>query len=802
MRRPLSSADAASFVREQPLAIRELVETEGLVEWAERARANSPISPIIESNLRSLGTERTRTLGDRFLQDVAEHLNRTHGGVRDLLIRGHIAYGRGRSTYDRGEWEQSAIALADARRDLASSRSPFEYQARLLHAVVLYQLRRLSDARAEMEDVRRQAVRLHYAAIEARAQSLLGLVDMQQGRVESAIARYEQCIAAYDALREFENVTSVASTAADTLRTTGDRQRGWRFLLRASRGLPHLSNLQREYLIEFNLSLYAQDEGLLRAAEVFQRAAMTSAETRGAAPTIVESHLRHAQLELKQNQSTAAQRDLEDAASRMQALRSPAVAAYLSAWRERVEADLVGRSNPQETVARLESLVSRFETTEPAEVPAILLDASRASQRAGDPTTATRLLRQALDFIAGRRTLLRAPEYRLTYFAAQWDVLHDLIGLEFAHDPAAALATAESARRALMTDASGGAPVAGAPVRLPANVAVLYFVSLEDRLLLWTITVNGTMTQETAYGFNELADDVDAFRRAIESGHERPRADLERKIFDHLFGSALDRLGGSVRTLLIAADGAVGDLPVAALTDPRRNEYLFERYDIAFVPSLAVLSGGDDRAPLDSVLAVGFNGAPGGGLPVLAAAEREAEAVAGIYRNPTLLTGGSATPAAVRAATGDRRVVHIAAHARANRLLPWRSQLVLASTDDAQGSVDFDQVATWDLHSCQLVVLSACETAAGARVRGEGVISLAFPFLTAGARVVVGTLWDIDDRAAEQFMRLFHAYVAGGQPAIRAMALARKAAIASQDPELRSPAVWGAYVVNTRVLSD
>jgi CHAT domain-containing protein len=800
--RAIDPRRVAVLVADRAQPTREVIELKVLEQWAQSARNKTVAAAVLAENLRLFGDKRLDAFGDAFLHDVAAAVNGARGRAQDVLIRAQIAYARGRDLYDRGDREQAGDAFAAARKDFNSAGSAFELEASLQQGLVLYQLRQLSTARTELDGVRREAVKRGYRAIDARATWLLGLIDTQEGRVENAVAKYERAIATYDSLHEQDNLTSVANSAADTLRTAGDRQRGWRLLMRAAQGLPSLKNPQREYLIIFNLSLYAQDEGLLRAADVFQRAAVRAAEARGASLTIIESQLRHAQLALKRDDTTVARHDLEDASPRLGSLRSAASAAYLGMWKERVEADLLERENPRAAMARLEALAEQFEKTEPAEIPSILLEASRASRRAGDNSNAVRLLHRALDFMADRRTLLRAPEYRITYRAAMWEVLHDLIGLEFSTDPAAALTVAEAARRALMTedvDSRGAAPPVVLP-RLPEDVAVLYYVSLQDRLLLWTITAKGTMARAIPYAFDELAADVDAFRRTIESWRDAPpRSDLAQRIFDRLFSRTIDDLEPSVRRLLIAADGAIGDLPVSTLVDPRTRRFIFERYDLAFIPSLGALTSGERPGSMDNVLAVGFNGVPGSDIPLLNAAEKEAEAIASLYGHRTLLLGSAATASAVRSAAANRSVVHIAAHARANRLLPWKSQLSLAPANGSGGSLDFEEIAAWDLRGCVLVVLSACETATGARLRGQGVISLAFPFLSAGAEVVVGTLWQVDDSGADQFMRLFHGHVARREPPMRAMSLAQRDAQASRDTVLRSPTVWGAFVVNTRI---
>jgi CHAT domain-containing protein len=56
----------------------------------------------------------------------------------------------------------------------------------------------------------------------------------------------------------------------------------------------------------------------------------------------------------------------------------------------------------------------------------------------------------------------------------------------------------------------------------------------------------------------------------------------------------------------------------------------------------------------------------------------------------------------------------------------------------------------------ELVVLSACETANGERVPGEGLLGLSHAFMAAGSQRVLGTLWKVDDEATAAWMRLFY----------------------------------------------
>jgi CHAT domain-containing protein len=100
--------------------------------------------------------------------------------------------------------------------------------------------------------------------------------------------------------------------------------------------------------------------------------------------------------------------------------------------------------------------------------------------------------------------------------------------------------------------------------------------------------------------------------------------------------------------------------------------------------------------------------------------------------------------------------MHIAAHARIDANDARRSGLVL-SYEPARGGL-FSLQDVLALHvDTDLVVLSACDTASGPVVRGEGVQSLAYGFLEAGSHAVVATLWRVDDREAAELMKSFHA---------------------------------------------
>jgi CHAT domain-containing protein len=93
-----------------------------------------------------------------------------------------------------------------------------------------------------------------------------------------------------------------------------------------------------------------------------------------------------------------------------------------------------------------------------------------------------------------------------------------------------------------------------------------------------------------------------------------------------------------------------------------------------------------------------------------------------------------------------------------------------------------------------LVVLSACNTALGKEVKGEGLIGLTRGFMYSGARGVVASLWKVDDDATAELMK--HFYAGLFQKGLTPAAALRDAQLALRSQKRwRSPYYWAAFVI-------
>jgi CHAT domain-containing protein len=94
-----------------------------------------------------------------------------------------------------------------------------------------------------------------------------------------------------------------------------------------------------------------------------------------------------------------------------------------------------------------------------------------------------------------------------------------------------------------------------------------------------------------------------------------------------------------------------------------------------------------------------------------------------------------------------------------------------------------------------LIVLAACSTGRGKLRRNEGIDSLAAAFLQAGARGVVATLWDVEDRSSAALFDAFHEHLRVGERPVDALRNAQRTLLRGTDPALRKPGVWGSVFV-------
>lgn len=290
---------------------------------------------------------------------------------------------------------------------------------------------------------------------------------------------------------------------------------------------------------------------------------------------------------------------------------------------------------------------------------------------------------------------------------------------------------------------------------------------------------------------DSLRPDIARFAALLQGG--AGAAELARRLGGSLLSSALADLPAAITRLVIVPDDALYAIPfqALALADGRR---LIERYSVAMEPSAAIAGmlwrRGPPRGSL-RLLALGDPAGTIGGaeLPSLPESGTEVRRLTHFARDADVRTGRDATRRALEsAARSGVRVIHIAAHALVDPDVISRTRLQLAPGPSDDGTVWPGDLAALQLDA-DLVVLSACRTAAGPVLGGEGVRGLTAPLLLAGARAVVASDWPVSDRSTTSLMTGYYDALARGLDAADALRDAGLQALREGAP----PRDWAAF---------
>ena len=329
---------------------------------------------------------------------------------------------------------------------------------------------------------------------------------------------------------------------------------------------------------------------------------------------------------------------------------------------------------------------------------------------------------------------------------------------------------------------------------LKPSTVVIYYATLPDRVLIWTITSNEHRFSERPISSSELARLVDRHRNAV-SDRMASSAD-DAKLYDLLL-QPLNELASPGATLVVIPDGQLQQLPFATIRNPATKRYLVEDWQIVMSPSARLFtsparSQPHGSGPLTSALLVGNPSTQVANLP---GAETEVAAAAKVYPEHSVLTGQHATKNAFLNAVGTHEVVHFGGHAFANAEYPMLSRRVFANRSDGTEEFLFaHELSRVRFERTRLVVLAACSTAVGGISRGEGAISVARPFLAGGVPLVIASQWDVDDQATRALFIEFHRTLARTNDPVGALRAAQLALLRSGKPTLASPASWGAFI--------
>ncbi|MCP3928068.1 MAG: CHAT domain-containing protein [Bacteroidetes bacterium] len=162
----------------------------------------------------------------------------------------------------------------------------------------------------------------------------------------------------------------------------------------------------------------------------------------------------------------------------------------------------------------------------------------------------------------------------------------------------------------------------------------------------------------------------------------------------------------------------------------------------------------------------------------------------------TMLSGPEATKDNFLELTNQYALLHLATHAKLDDHNSDFSYLAFSTADSSSSA---GKIFVRDLYNMKLpldmVVLSACETGLGELSRSEGVISLARGFAFAGAKSIVTSLWEVNDKAAAEVMTSFYRNLDKGETKELALQQAKLNYLNTQvEDNMAHPFFWASFI--------
>ena len=352
--------------------------------------------------------------------------------------------------------------------------------------------------------------------------------------------------------------------------------------------------------------------------------------------------------------------------------------------------------------------------------------------------------------------------------------------------------------------------LAGIRKTMPAEVQILQYAVLDDKVLMWVVSNDRFEREEYKITSGGLTEKVLNFSRATSRASDSDDVALRQQaidLYETLIGPVKSHLSKD-KQICIVPDKALNYLPFNALVSPDTGNYLIRDYLFSFAPSsnTFLLSSDSARARsgarAERVVSVGdpdFNQKAFPYLQRLSESRREAEKVSDCYESASRLVGENATKAKLISEMPKADVIHIGSHYVVDEHNPMLSKLLLTSPVGGQvsdGVLPASELYNSKLPITRLVALSACSTGVERYYNGEGMIGMSRTFLAAGVPLVAASLWPVASvPTADLMVRFHHHRKRGNMSTAAALRQAQLDLLGDQNQIYSRPYYWASFII-------
>lgn len=771
-----------------PQTLRERTLTEWLGAWADGIGSSDPRrADSVAAQIRASA----RTLADRNHDLTVASIARAlpvraarSATARSLAVLG-ADFSAAQRAYTDARYDSSRAAFA---RVVRSNAPPVlkEWAVLGVAASSLY-LSGPAMARPVLEQIIRAAPG-HLPALEGRARWLLGTALLREGHHSAAIESFARAEALFASCGEEGNAAATRYLQGEANLALGAYDESGSLLISA---LDTLERRPPSIWYHNTLVILTKLSGAFGLHRVESAIAGEDVRVAAALSPIyrIESALTRARLD-----AAAYRSDVRLADSLLGSLPAGPTREWLAAQATTLRAaDTTLDASTR--LSLLDSSAAFFAGRSITRwLPAVSLRASILLARGRIPD-ALRDLRAAHAALEGERQRLNAEGSRIRLLNQVRRIYESLAATMVANgDTLGGLHVVEETRIAPAQPVEARATQAVAEGN-PQSVAVTLAMN-GDTLLAWVQAGRTVTFSHWRVSRNELARLLAELARFGDLGlEERARQDwILRRLYDVLLAPVEGTLRDK-RRVTFGVGGLLATVPFAALKT-HDGRYLLEQWIVSVSGRARASTSSPDsegvRSPALLIMAGNRASASSGETLDV----REGDAIRRAFPSLQELRADSLEKSQLITALQGARVVHFAGHAIGDTRVPGDGFLALgAGSDGPSRQLSSGEIARLAMPRAELVVLAACESGSVVIDAESDALPLAHAFVIAGAHVVVGTLWDVDDSASGALLSAFYAALAAGDDPAAALHHAQVQMLRHQNPAFRSPAAWAGYTV-------
>lgn len=356
--------------------------------------------------------------------------------------------------------------------------------------------------------------------------------------------------------------------------------------------------------------------------------------------------------------------------------------------------------------------------------------------------------------------------------------------------------------------------------QLPEDAAVILYLLNNNNLMIFTLTNEklsvDTMTIDVSKKINDFITSIKNTAKQTGTGSLSVRSepvdetepataadfkDISNELYNILIATIEDKISGKKR-LCIIPSGVFSNMPFQCLGKKTANnnfKFLIEDHSIFYTNKMSIFKSmaKKENTKLNMASFAAF-GVPDATLSFNISEVKEIGKILG--SDSTVYTDSRATESMAKQSLRNKKYIHFATHGVLNYSTDYsQSYLKLLPDKDSSngnnGQLTMREIQDLGISDCNMVILSACQTAVSTQLVKGWNISPANSFLISNVKTVVASLWKVADEPTGLLMQYFYENLSSSASMDKVEALRQAQVKLSQNPRFSHPNYWGAFVL-------